>query len=102
MKRHLATSGRFNGTCLTVDASLGGLLGLVGGRQMKALQIDSAADSLFQRDWEDIAIRVYRREFFDRARSLAEDYEQLTQQAVTLVCHFKLDSDFRRAPGGGD
>ncbi|MEA1052231.1 hypothetical protein U5801_20835 [Lamprobacter modestohalophilus] len=91
MKRHLATSGRFDGRCLTVDTAVGGFLGLVGGKQTTAIQIDSAADSLFQSDWEDLSIRVFQREFFAQARSLAEAYEQLTQQAVTLICHFELD-----------
>lgn len=93
MKRHLATAGRFNGSYLTVEASIGGLFGLVSGQRSKALQIDSAADSLFQNDWEDISIRVFEREFFERARSLAEEYEELTQQVVTLVCYFGLDPE---------
>jgi hypothetical protein len=96
MRRHLATAGRFNGEYLTVDTAAGGLLGLVGGKRTQALQIESATESLFQGDWEDISIRVFQREFFDSARSLAEEYEALTQQAVTLVCYFELD------PGVGD
>ncbi|MEA3638757.1 MAG: hypothetical protein VBE63_02310 [Lamprobacter sp.] len=91
MKRHLASSGRFDGTSLTVDASIGGFMGLVRGKRTQALQIASAADdSLFQSGWEDLSISVFQREFFDRARSLGEEYEQLTQQAVTLFCYFRL------------
>ncbi len=95
VKKYLATSGRFNGTYLTVDASVGGLFGLVGVKRTQALQIDSATDSLFQSGWEDISIRVFQREFFNKARSLGEEYEQLTQQTVTLVCYFNLDPDSR-------
>jgi hypothetical protein len=91
MKRHLATAGRFNGEYLTVDAAPGGLLGLVSGKRPQALQIDSLTGSLFQSDWEDISIRVFQPEFFDSARSLGEEYEELTQQTVTLLCYFELD-----------
>ena len=91
MKRHLATAGRFDGECLTVDATVGGFLGLMGGERPRALQIESEAGSLFESGWEDISIRVFRSEFFDRARSLGEDYEAMTQQVVTLLCYFELD-----------
>jgi len=88
MRRHLGSSGRFDGECLIVDASMGGFLGLVSGQRAKALQVESAAGSLFASGWDDLSIRVFRAERFDRAMSLAEEYEQLTQQAVTLICYF--------------
>ena len=62
------------------------------------LQIDSATDSLFERDWEDLSIRVFQRGYFERARSLGEAYEELTQQAVTVVCYFSLEPDFKLDP----
>ncbi|WP_462321736.1 hypothetical protein, partial [Halochromatium sp.] len=84
--------GRFNGTYLAVDEAVG-VLGLVGGKRAKVLQIESAAESLFQSGWEDLSIKIFQRELFERARSLGEAYEQLTQHAVTLICYFSLDPE---------
>lgn len=92
VKRHLATHGRFDGTNLVVDAPHGGLLGFVGGRRNPALKVESAAGSIFHSGWEDLSVKVYRRDVFERAKAMAEGYEQLTQRSVTLVCYFEPDS----------
>lgn len=70
------------------DASTGGFLGLVGGQRAKALRVESVAGNLFASGWDDLSIRVFQAERFDRAMSLGEEYEQLTQQAVTLIYYF--------------
>lgn len=93
LKQHLGSPGRFNGEYLTVDTSSGGLLGLVGGRQTKALRVDSSSGSLFQDDWEDISIGLHRRDLLTRVTTLGEAYEQLTQRSVTVVCYFPPDLD---------
>ncbi len=46
------------------------------------------AGNLFASGWDDLSIRVFQAERFDRAMSLGEEYEQLTQQAVTLIYYF--------------
>ncbi len=88
MRRHIDTPGRFDGDFLIVDASTDRFLSLVGGPRAKALQVESVVGSLFASGWGDLSIRVFQAELFDRAMSLGEEYEQLTQQAVTLICYF--------------
>lgn len=88
MRRHLRTPGRFDGDFLIVDASTDGFLSLVRGQHAKALQVESMAGELFASGWDDLSIRLFQEELFDGTMSLGEEYEQLTQQAVTLICYF--------------
>jgi hypothetical protein len=98
IKKHLHQSARFNGEYFVIEHRVGGLFGAVGGDRVNAIRIDSASGVIFQDGWDDISIHVLLEGFFEMAKALGEEYEQLSQRTVTVVCSFPVDPD-RRSQG---